>query len=77
MNWKSGDKGCRLDLNDYSSLLSGSLESERIQGLHPAGFGSGVLRVVCWLVWCVCVVSGGGFGVHLPVDGMCRDGVPG
>lgn len=39
-NWKAGDKACRLDLSSYSSLLAGSLGSERVQGLRPAGFGS-------------------------------------
>lgn len=44
---QAGDKGCRLDLSSYSSLLVGSLESERVQGLRPAGFGS--------VVWELCV----------------------
>lgn len=46
-NWKAGDKGCRLDLNSYSSLLAGSVGSERVRGLRPAGLGT--------VVWELCV----------------------
>lgn len=46
-NWKAGDKGCRLDLSSYSSPLAGSLGSDLVQGLRPAGFGP--------VVWELCV----------------------
>lgn len=47
-NWKAGDKGCRLDLNSYSSLLSW------LAPWKVRGFGS----APCWLisvVWELCV----------------------
>lgn len=46
-NWKAGGKGCRLDLSSYSSPLAGSLGSDLVQGLRPAGFGP--------VVWELCV----------------------
>lgn len=46
-NWKAGHEGCRLALNSYSSLLAGSLGSERVQGLRPAAFGSVVVWELC------------------------------
>lgn len=67
-NWKAGDEGCRLALTSYSSLLAGSLGSERVQGLRPRCLWlSCCLGAVCRLAWFVlCGMGALGCSTRVP-----------